>query len=170
MSEHAETDAALGEDQGHEEHHTDYVKIWKVLVVLLIISVLGPELEIQVVTLITAFGIALVKAYLVIKNFMHIDLEKPFIHYLMVVSLMLMVLFFTAVAPDVMNHEGTNWVNIGAEEEVHSRIQEKMNETHATTVNYGDGVLHDPSQLWGAEVENPFKPEVAAEGVEEAHH
>jgi len=37
---------------------------------------------IKVVTLITAFGIALVKAYLVAKNFMHINVERRFIPYI----------------------------------------------------------------------------------------
>ena len=171
MSDHAATEAAHGDSHGHDDSHDKfYIKIWKWLVVLLIISVIGPELGIQVVTLITAFGIALVKAYMVCKHFMHVDVEKPYIHYLMVVSLMLMVLFFTAVAPDVMNHEGNNWTNDWAEQEVNSRIQAKMSETHATTVSYGNGVLHDPSQLWGAEVEDPFKPEAPAEGAEDAHH
>ena len=42
-----------------DSHHTNYTKIWAILVVLLAISVLGPMLEIQVVTLVTAFGIVL---------------------------------------------------------------------------------------------------------------
>ena len=39
-------------------HHSDYVKIWAVLCVLLAISVAGPFLGIQVVTLLTAFAYA----------------------------------------------------------------------------------------------------------------
>ena len=54
---------------GAHHEHPNYVKIWAILVVLLVISVLGPTLEIRVVTLITAFGIAIVKAYLVAVNF-----------------------------------------------------------------------------------------------------
>ena len=40
-----------------------YVKTWAVLVVLLIISVIGPMFEILWLTLLTAFGIACVKAW-----------------------------------------------------------------------------------------------------------
>ena len=36
----------------HETHHTNYVRVWQILLVLLVVSVLGPMLEIQVVTLI----------------------------------------------------------------------------------------------------------------------
>jgi caa(3)-type oxidase subunit IV len=89
--------------------HRNYVKIWGILVVLLVISVAGPFLGIRVITLITAFGIALVKAYMVAKNFMHLDVEKPIIHWLLAVILVLMVLLFAGVAPDVMKDTGRHW-------------------------------------------------------------
>ena len=60
-----------------------YIKIWKILLVLLVISVLGPELEIKIVTLITAFGIAVVKAYMVAKYFMHVNIERKYVHYIL---------------------------------------------------------------------------------------
>ena len=90
-------------------HHPNYVKIWAVLCALLVVSVAGPFLEIWWLTLITAFGIAIVKAYIVAANFMHLNIEKRYIVYLMMTMLVFMLLFFTASAPDVMKHEGTNW-------------------------------------------------------------
>ena len=94
-----------------EEHHeTNYVKIWAILVVLLVISVAGPFLEIQVVTLITAFGIAIVKAYLVAANFMHLNVEKRYAAYLLITMVVFVFLFFSGAAPDVMQAEGDNWV------------------------------------------------------------
>jgi len=95
----------------HAAHpaHRNYVKIWGILVVLLVISVVGPFLNIRVVTLLTAFGVALVKAYMVAKNFMHLDVEKPIILWLMAVTLALMVLLFAGLAPDVMKDHGRNW-------------------------------------------------------------
>ena len=93
-----------------ETHHdTNYVKIWSILVVLLIISVVGPLFGVRVVTVVTAFGIAFVKAYLVAKNFMHLNIEKRFVVYLLTTCLAFMLLFFTAVAPDVMRAEGHQW-------------------------------------------------------------
>lgn len=89
--------------------HRNYVRIWGILVVLLMISVAGPFLHIRVITLITAFGIALVKAYMVAKNFMHLDVEKPLIHWLLAVILALMVLLFAGLAPDVMKDNGRHW-------------------------------------------------------------
>jgi len=97
MSEHAHA------------HHRNYVKIWAILMVLLVVSVVGPMTGIRVVMLITAFGVALVKAYMVAKNFMHLDVEKPIVHWMLAVVLAFMVLLFAGVAPDVMKDEGQRW-------------------------------------------------------------
>jgi caa(3)-type oxidase subunit IV len=96
-------------EDAHEHHETNYVKIWAVLVALLVVSVAGPFLGVWWITLITAFGIACVKAYLVITRFMHITSEPPFITYLVVTALVFMLLFFAGTAPDVMKHQGANW-------------------------------------------------------------
>jgi caa(3)-type oxidase subunit IV len=92
-----------------EHAHPNYVKIWAILVVLLGISVVGPMLEIQAVTLVTAFGIACVKAYLVAKNFMHINLEPRFVPYMVVTVLVFVFLFYAGTAPDVMQDKGAQW-------------------------------------------------------------
>jgi caa(3)-type oxidase subunit IV len=94
----------------HAEHEVNYVKIWLILLALLVVSILGPFLGIKAVTLITAFGIAIVKAYLVAKNFMHLNIEPRYAVYLLLTMLVFMLLLFAGSAPDVMKHEGTNWV------------------------------------------------------------
>ena len=98
----------MSEEQ-HSENHTNYVKIWAILVALLVVSVVGPMAEIPWLTLVTAFGIACVKAYLVLVKFMHIGAEQRFIAYMTTTFLVLMFIFFAGTAPDVMEHEGTNW-------------------------------------------------------------
>lgn len=127
MAEHAHADengsheAHGHDDHGHGPHHdaSFYYKTYGVLLGLLVVSLVGPEvgeaLSLPIVTLITAFGIALVKAWIVIKNFMHLNVEKAFVHYFLITSLAFMGLFFFAVAPDVMKHEGTRWKNVAAE-------------------------------------------------------
>lgn len=90
-------------------HHGNYVKIWAILVGLLVVSVLGPMFEIQVLTLFTAFGIAIVKAYLVAKHFMHLGGAARYISYLLATSLLFMLLFFAGTSPDVMKADGMNW-------------------------------------------------------------
>ena len=92
-----------------EYHHPNYIRIWGILLVLLVISIAGPFLEIRIVTLITAFGIAIVKAYIVAKNFMHLNVEKRYAVYLLVTMLVFMFLFFAGTAPDVMKHDGWQW-------------------------------------------------------------
>jgi caa(3)-type oxidase subunit IV len=96
-----------GDAAAHEKH---YVKIWALLLVLLLISFAGPFLEIRVVTLVTAFGIAVYKAWLVAKHFMHVTVQPKFVMYMLSTVLVFMLLFYAGTAPDVMEHEGTNWV------------------------------------------------------------
>jgi len=105
-------------ESGSEHEHPNYVKIWGILCVLLVLSILGPMLGIKVVTLITAFGIAVVKAYLVVKNFMHINVEPRYIAYLLGTAVAFMLLLYAGVAPDVRAHHGQNWSNQAAKAEV----------------------------------------------------
>jgi caa(3)-type oxidase subunit IV len=86
----------------HAAHETNYVKIWAILLGLLAVSIVGPTLGIKVVTLLTAFGIAIVKAYLVAKNFMHLNIEPRYAVYLLCTVLVFMLLLFAGAAPDVM--------------------------------------------------------------------
>src|ERR1700676_2078410 len=92
-------------------HHPNYVKIWAILVALLIVSVLGSMSHVREVVMIAAFGVALVKAYLVAKNFMHINVEKRWVPYLLIVCLLFIVILFAGVSPDVMRHSGLHWIN-----------------------------------------------------------
>jgi caa(3)-type oxidase subunit IV len=103
------------DDGQHDSgHHVNYKKIYLILLGLLVVSVAGPFLGIVWVTLLTAFGIAFVKANLVIQNFMHLRWEKRLVKWLLTTSVVLMALFVAGVAPDVMNHEGNNWDNLAA--------------------------------------------------------
>ncbi len=117
-------------DQDHGQAH--YVKIWAILLVLLIISIAGPIvaphiefgfLKAWMITLLTAFGIAVVKAYLVAANFMHLNVEKKYISYLLGTMLVFMLLFFAGVSPDVMKHEGQNWENVAAKKEIERALE-----------------------------------------------
>ena len=118
---------------GHSDHaphahhpHTNYVRVWQILVGLLVLSVVGPfvgeAMNAFWLTLLTAFGIAVVKAYLVATKFMHINLEKKFVAYLVVTMLVLMALFFGGISPDVMMHDGQRWENTAAKAETARRL------------------------------------------------
>src|SRR5580704_13091872 len=89
--------------------HPNYVRIWAILVALLLVSVVGSMSHIRDVVLIAAFGVALVKAYLVAKNFMHVNVEKRWVPYLLIMCLLFIAILFAGVSPDVMKHAGLNW-------------------------------------------------------------
>ncbi len=117
------TPAAAAHD-AHGAHHTNYVKIWAILLGLLVVSVVGPMLGHPVLTMITAFGIAFVKAFLVIKYFMHLTVEKKYIGFLLLTMLAIMLVFVAGVAPDVMKHEGQRWTNNAAIDAVEKGLKE----------------------------------------------
>ena len=143
----------MAEHQDHADDHGQafYVKIWAILLVLLILSILGPIvaphlafgfLEAWMITLMTAFGIAVVKAYLVAANFMHLNIEKRYITYLLTTMLMLMVLFFAGTAPDVMEHRGQNWENVAAKAEVERALAAEGEDPHAEHGGDHDDTAH----------------------------
>jgi len=113
---------------GGEHHHPNYVKIWAILVGLLAVSVVGPMVGVRWLTLVTAFGIAIVKAYLVARNFMHINLEKRWVAYLLLGMLAFMAIFMGGVSPDVMKHDGANWNNDAAKAWVEKGLKEAPKE------------------------------------------
>lgn len=122
---------AEGHDGG-DDHHVHppsyYVKTWAILCGLLVVSIVGPMFEIRVVTLLTAFGVAAWKAFLVAKNFMHLGVEKRYVTYLLVTAVAFMVLMYMGVAPDVMKHEGHQWENVAAKQAIERALQEAPHE------------------------------------------
>ena len=130
--------AGHSEDKGFLGNH--YVKVYVVLLVLLAVSIAGPLVGERlnrpvdifgmqfslgiVITLITAFGIAVVKAWLVIKNFMHLSIERPIAKIFLAASVLLLALFWGGVAPDVQLHDGRMWENLAAKEAVDRGLAE----------------------------------------------
>jgi len=132
-----------------DEHgHTKYFKVYVCLLILLIISYLGPKLEIQWVMLVTAFGIAVVKTVMVGAYFMHLNIEKKYIRYLMCTVLMLLLVFFGGTAGDIMNKDGSNWSHdpfVPAPREEHHDADEESGE-HAEP---GDSGSHTETETAG---------------------
>jgi caa(3)-type oxidase subunit IV len=95
-----------------EVSSSHYVKIWGILLVLLVVSICGPMLEIKAVTLITAFGIAFVKAFMVAKYFMHLNIERRYITYMLLGMVLLMLMLFFGIAVDIMMPAGNNWQKV----------------------------------------------------------
>jgi caa(3)-type oxidase subunit IV len=134
MSEHPTGHEAGQADEHHgggSSHHVNYFGIYVALVILFLISVAGPEVGeftgLRWITLVTAFGIAIVKARLVINNFMHLKWEKRLMKSLLVTSLVLMALMMAGVSVDVLNHEGRNWQNLAAQ----AAVERGIGDAHA---------------------------------------
>jgi caa(3)-type oxidase subunit IV len=126
-------DTKSGHDAHHDAHGEEahlklYFKIYVTLLALFMVSVMGPVVgdlvHSKTLVLFTAFGIALIKAYLVCAHFMHLNIEKRYIGYLLTTTLVFLFLFYAGVAPDVMQHHGRNWQNVAAQGEVLRALKE----------------------------------------------
>jgi caa(3)-type oxidase subunit IV len=132
MSADGKTEAKHGGSHGGhghgEDHVKHYTKIYVQLLILFAISVFGPVLGdivgSKAIVLVTAFGIALVKAYLVCAHFMHLNIEKRYIGYLLTTTVVFVFLFYAGVSPDVMEHHGRNWENVAAKQETERAMKE----------------------------------------------
>ena len=150
---------------GHSEDRggllgNHYVRIYALLLVLLAVSIAGPlvgeRLDTQIsifgyriglgvtLTLITAFGIAIWKASLVVKHFMHLSIERPIAKIFLAASVLLLALFWGGVAPDVQLHDGRMWENLAAKEAVARGIVDKHagDDEHAAEAGHADEVSH----------------------------
>ena len=93
---------------GHSSSH--YFKIYFALVILFLISWVVPEVsENKIIILLSAFGIAAVKAYMVVAYFMHLNIEKKFVLYMLITTLAFMYLLFVVLTADIKQKKGHNW-------------------------------------------------------------
>lgn len=121
-----------------EHHHVNYMKIYWILMAMFIVSVVGPEVtENKALILLSAFGIAIVKAIIVAGWFMHLAWEKKIIWYAVCTSLAFMFLFVFAVSPDILKESGHNWKsNIVVKAE--DGMPGHHHETHGQASGQGD--------------------------------
>ena len=110
----------------HAAHHsTNYVKVWAILCALLAVSLVGPLLGIGgKIPIFIAFSVAVIKAYMVATNFMHLNVEKKIVWYMLGAMLTLMLLMFGGISPDVLKHEGARWNNDAAKASVAAGLRE----------------------------------------------
>lgn len=125
MSDNHSAPASADAGHGHhEDHSAHYKKIWVILLVLLLVSLVPAlvaqqmNMHITGIVVTVAFAVAFAKAYLVIKHFMHLTVEKRYIGFLMLTMLAFMLVFIGGVSPDVMKHEGQRWTNDAAKKVV----------------------------------------------------
>lgn len=127
--------------EGHRfrdhSHAASYIKIWALLLVLLIVSVIGPEFGIRIVTLITAFGIAVVKAWIVCSHFMHLKDEKKYVTYILLTMLLIMGLFYAGVMSDILKKDGWRWTNAASHKYIENYLAHPEPGHHASGTQAG---------------------------------
>lgn len=127
-------------------YHVNYKKIYIILLVLLAISIAGPTLGVPWLTLVTAFGIAIVKATLVVQNFMHLKWEQKIMKWVLLASLVIVALFWAAVEQDVKAHDGQRWTNDGAKAAIERGIEPPHGEGAAPAHAPADSVKADTAK------------------------
>lgn len=156
---------------GHSEDRggllgNHYVRIYALLLVLLAVSIVGPmvggalDKHVEIfgmtvslgitLTLVTAFGIAIWKASLVVRHFMHLSIERPIAKIFLAASVLLLALFWGGVAPDVQLHEGRMWENLDAKAAVARGIAEPHHaedDGHAAENGHAEDVAHAGASL-----------------------
>ena len=57
-------------------------------------------------------GLAIVKAILVAAYFMHLNIERKYIWWLLLAAVLFLLVLFYGVAPDIMKSHGVNWKSL----------------------------------------------------------
>lgn len=82
----------------------NYFIVWVWLMVLVIVSIVASLGLPKSVALVLIFSVALVKALLVILNYMHLKYEKPLLYALVIVPLLIVAVLIFALFPDFVFH------------------------------------------------------------------
>ena len=82
----------------------NYFIVWVWLMVLVIVSIVASLALPKSVALVLIFSVALVKALLVILNYMHLKYEKPLLYALVIVPLLIVAVLIFALFPDFVFH------------------------------------------------------------------
>lgn len=94
----------MGERHGHEADHAhpNYVAVWTLLVVLLIIGVAVGFVKNPVLGAVMVFGVASVKALLVAANFMHLKFEPLLVRVILLCGVACVLIVLIGLIPDIV--------------------------------------------------------------------
>ncbi len=85
-------------------HSRHYLTIWCWLMALVVISVAASAVLPKTQALTLIFAIAVIKALLVARNFMHMKNESAIIYAIMLVPLAFVIIFLFGLFPDFVYH------------------------------------------------------------------
>lgn len=83
--------------------HPNYVAVWAALAALLVMSLAVGWLARGIAAVALIFGLAAVKAWLVLGNFMHLRWEPRFVWGIAAVAVLCLVFLSIGVAPDIVH-------------------------------------------------------------------
>lgn len=81
-----------------------YLAIWYWLMALVIVSVASASLLPKAQALVLIFAVAVIKAFLVARNYMHLKHEKAIIYAMAIVPLVFVAIFLFGLFPDFVYH------------------------------------------------------------------
>lgn len=117
--------------ESHSVEH--YFKIWAVVLALFVISVTVAQIsDNRPLVLMTAFGIAIVQAFLVASYFMHLNEEHSYVLYLLLSMVLVLMTFYVGSIEDVGHTLGLNWVASDSQQliEQHKEAQVDVGKIH----------------------------------------
>ncbi len=85
----------------------NYFLVWVWLVLLVTVSIAASFVLPKSAALILIFSVALIKALLVVLNYMHLKYEKPLLCALVIVPLLIVAVLVFALFPDFVFHGST---------------------------------------------------------------
>lgn len=86
------------------KNRPNYFRIWIWLVVLVIVSITASFVLPKSIALLLIFSVAVVKALLVVLNYMHLKYEKLLLYALAIVPLLIVAILIFALFPDFVFH------------------------------------------------------------------
>ena len=87
-----------------DAHRPNYFVVWLWLVGLVFISIGASVFLYKGAAILLIFFVALVKAVLVLLNYMHLKFERPLLYALVIVPLLIVAVLVFALFPDFVFH------------------------------------------------------------------
>jgi len=87
-----------------DAHRPNYFVVWLWLVGLVFISIGASVFLSKGAAILLIFLVALVKAVLVLLNYMHLKFERPLLYALIIVPLLIVAVLVFALFPDFVFH------------------------------------------------------------------
>ena len=86
------------------EHRPNYLLVWIWLVALVIVSITASFVLPKSAALFLIFLVALIKAILVLLNYMHLKFERPVLYALVIIPLLIVAVLIFALFSDFVFH------------------------------------------------------------------